>query len=85
VAVAPDPLTGLVAAHVHFAVAAELAESKAKHPGSFAVAFLDSLDATDEEVLHNRARITADEVEQVYARTVANFAILFHKRTRLID
>ena len=35
--VAPDALTGLVAAHVHFAVAAEIAAASAKGPGSFAV------------------------------------------------
>ena len=62
-AVAPDPFTGVVAAHVHFAVAAELAEAKAKRPGSFAVAFVDSLDAVDEAVLRERARIAAVDVE----------------------
>jgi hydroxyethylthiazole kinase len=56
-AVAPDALTGLVAAHVHFAVAAELAESVAKRPGSFAAAFIDALDAVDETSLRARARI----------------------------
>ena len=56
-AVAPDPLTGLVAAHVHFAVAAELAEIAANRPGSFAVAFIDAFDAIDETVLRERARI----------------------------
>jgi len=57
VAVAPDALTGLVAAHVHFAVAGEIAEASAKGPGSFAAAFLDALDAVDETVLRERARI----------------------------
>ncbi len=33
--VAPDPLTGLVSAHVHFAVASELAETVASKPGGF--------------------------------------------------
>jgi hydroxyethylthiazole kinase len=56
-AIAPDPLTGLVAAHVHFAVAAELAEAKATGPGSFAVAFVDALDAVDEVSIRERARI----------------------------
>ena len=56
-AVAPDALTGLVAAHVHFAVAAELAEASAKGPGGFAVAFLDALDAVDEPALRRLARI----------------------------
>jgi hydroxyethylthiazole kinase len=55
--VAPDPLTGLVAAHAHFAVAAELAEAHAKGPGSFAVAFVDALDAVDEAALRRLARI----------------------------
>ena len=57
VAVAPDALTGLVAAHVHFAVAGEIAEAAAKGPGSFAAAFLDALDAIDETALRERERI----------------------------
>lgn len=56
-AVAPDPLTGLVAAHVHYSVAAEIAEEVANGPGSFAAAFLDALDAVDEAALRDRARI----------------------------
>src|ERR1700677_3213094 len=56
-AVARHPLAGLVAAHVHFSAAAELAEEKAKHPGSFAAAFIDALDAVDETVLRQRAKI----------------------------
>ena len=56
-AVAPDALTGLVAAHAHFAVAAELAAVGAKGPGSFAVAFVDALDAVDEAALRRLARI----------------------------
>lgn len=60
-AVAPDPFTGLVAAHTHFAVAAELAEAKASGPGSFAVAFIDGLDAVDAAALRGRARIAAPE------------------------
>ena len=55
--VAPDALTALVAAHVHFAVASEQAEAGAKGPASFAVAFLDALDAVDEAALRERARI----------------------------
>ena len=55
--VAPDPLTGLVSAHVHFAVAAELAEAVARGPGSFAPAFLDALDAVDEAALRSRVKI----------------------------
>ncbi len=56
-AVAPDPLTGLVAAHAHFAVASELAAADARGPGSFAVAFVDALDAVDESALRRLARI----------------------------
>jgi hydroxyethylthiazole kinase-like sugar kinase family protein len=53
----PDPLTGLVSAHVHFSVAAELAEAVASRPGSFAAAFIDALDAVDETSLRSRAKI----------------------------
>ncbi len=60
-AAAPDPFTGLVAAHVHFAVAAELAAEIARGPGSFAPAFVDALDAVDDAVLRARARIAAPE------------------------
>jgi hydroxyethylthiazole kinase len=56
-AVAPDPLTALVSAHVHFSVAAELAEAVASKPGSFAVAFVDALDAVDQATLRARAKI----------------------------
>jgi hydroxyethylthiazole kinase len=56
-AAAPDPLTGLVSAHVHFSVAAELAEAVASRPGSFAAAFIDALDAVDETSLRSRAKI----------------------------
>jgi hydroxyethylthiazole kinase len=56
-AVVPDPLTALVSAHVHFSVAAELAEAVASRPGSFAAAFIDALDAVDETSLRSRAKI----------------------------
>ena len=56
-AVAPDPFTGVVAAHVHFKVAAEIAAMSASRPGSFVPAFLDALDAVDEAALRERARI----------------------------
>jgi hydroxyethylthiazole kinase len=42
---------------VHFAVAAEVAEIAANRRGSFAVAFIDALDAIDETDLRERARI----------------------------
>lgn len=57
IAVAPNVLTGLVAAHVHFSVAAERAEAAATGPGSFAAAFIDALDAVDETLLRRHARI----------------------------
>ncbi|MBW4022171.1 MAG: hydroxyethylthiazole kinase [Proteobacteria bacterium] len=60
-AVSHDPFTALVAAHVHFAVAAEIAADSADRPGSFATAFLDALDAVDEAALAARARIEAPE------------------------
>lgn len=56
-AVAPDPLSGLVAAHTHFSVAAELAEAVSSRPGTFAAAFIDALDAVDEQALRQRTRI----------------------------
>jgi hydroxyethylthiazole kinase len=56
-AVATDPLTGVVAAHTHFSVAAELAEAVASSPGTFAANFIDALDAVDEQALRQRARI----------------------------
>jgi hydroxyethylthiazole kinase len=62
-AVAPTPFIGLVAAHVHFSAAAELAEVQAKRPGSFAAAFIDALDAVDETVLRQRAKIAVAAVE----------------------
>ena len=61
-AVAPAPLTGLVAAHVHFAVAAELAEARSKRPGTFATAFIDALDAVDDTILRQRASIAVEPV-----------------------
>jgi hydroxyethylthiazole kinase len=45
VAVADDPLTGTVAAHAHVALAATAAARTAAGPGSFAIAWLDALDA----------------------------------------
>ena len=60
-AVAPDPFTSLVAAHVHFAVAAEMAAETASRPGSFAAAFIDALDAVDEAALAVRAKISAPD------------------------
>jgi hydroxyethylthiazole kinase len=58
-AVTTDPFIALVAAHTHFKVAADLAAAVASHPGSFATAFLDALDAVDENAFRERARIAA--------------------------
>ncbi|MQT44764.1 hydroxyethylthiazole kinase, partial [Pseudomonas sp. FSL R10-0765] len=58
-AVASDYLTALVSAHVHFALAAELAEATAKGPGSFATAFIDGLDAVDADLIRAKARFEA--------------------------
>ena len=55
--VAPDPSTGLISAHAHFSVAAELAEAVASRPGSFAAAFVEALDAVDEAALRSHAKI----------------------------
>ncbi|KQS66818.1 hydroxyethylthiazole kinase [Modestobacter sp. Leaf380] len=45
VAATGSPLLGAVAAHAHVAVAAERAAATAAGPGSFAIAWLDALDA----------------------------------------
>ncbi|WP_369140161.1 hydroxyethylthiazole kinase [Modestobacter versicolor] len=51
VATAGDLLTGTVAAHAHVALAAEAAALVADGPGTFAVRWLDALDAVDGEAL----------------------------------
>jgi hydroxyethylthiazole kinase len=50
-AVCDDPLSGVVAAHAHVALAAEIAADVADGPGTFAPAWLDALDALDGESL----------------------------------
>ena len=50
-AVTGDPLLAAVAAHVHVGVAAEVAAQVCGGPGSFAVAWLDALDAVDAAAL----------------------------------
>lgn len=50
-AVTDDPLTGAVAAHAHVALAAEAGARAAAGPGSFAIAWLDALDAVTAEEL----------------------------------
>lgn len=49
--VEPDPLVAAVAAHVHVAVAAERAAARSARPGSFAISWLDELDAVDADAL----------------------------------
>jgi hydroxyethylthiazole kinase len=51
VAASGDALTGTVAAHAHVALAAEAAARTAAGPGSFAIAWLDALDAVPAEDL----------------------------------
>jgi hydroxyethylthiazole kinase len=50
-AVTDDPLTGVVAAHAHVALAAEVAADLADGPGTFAAQWLDALDALDGDAL----------------------------------
>ena len=57
VAAAGDLLTGTVAAHAHVALAAEAAAVLADGPGTFAVRWLDALDAVDGEAL-TRAQLS---------------------------
>jgi len=56
-AVAPDTLTALVAAHVHFALAAEVAQAQASGPGSFVPAFLDGLDSVNAGLIRAKAQL----------------------------
>lgn len=56
-AVADHPVEAAVATAVLFGVAGELAAQKAPHPGSFAVQFLDTLDALDAPTIAQCARI----------------------------
>ncbi|NIZ89638.1 hydroxyethylthiazole kinase [Kineococcus rubinsiae] len=46
-AVSDDPLLAAVAAHLHVALAGERAAAVAAGPGSFAIAWIDALDAVD--------------------------------------
>ncbi|MCZ4274741.1 hydroxyethylthiazole kinase [Rhodococcoides yunnanense] len=56
-AVSPNPLIGITAAHVHVAVAAEAAARGASGPGSFAVAYIDALASVTPDSLRTSARI----------------------------
>lgn len=58
-AVAPTPLIGAVAAHVHVAVAADRAAEQTSAPGSFAVAYLDALHSVTADEVRARARISS--------------------------
>jgi hydroxyethylthiazole kinase len=57
VAATGDPLTGAVAAHAHVALAAEAAAERADGPGTFAIRWLDALDAVDGDALR-RAQLS---------------------------
>ncbi|WP_432483743.1 hydroxyethylthiazole kinase [Kineococcus esterisolvens] len=50
-AVTGDPLLGAVTAHAHVALAAERAAARCPRPGSFAIAWIDELDAVDAAAL----------------------------------
>lgn len=52
-----DVTTATLAAHVHFAVAGQLAYQTAQTVGSFNVAFLDALDRIDTELLNEYAEV----------------------------
>jgi hydroxyethylthiazole kinase len=52
-AVAEDPLVAAVAAHVHVAVAAERAAAQGVGPGTFAIRWLDELDAVDADAVRD--------------------------------
>jgi hydroxyethylthiazole kinase len=56
-AVSPSALIGAVAAHAHVAAASEIAARSTSRPGSFAVVFLDGLDAVDGSVLRELVRL----------------------------
>lgn len=62
-AVATDSLTALVAAHVHFALAAEQAERQARGPGSFVPAFLDGLDSVTAKLIRAQAQLDISRLE----------------------
>ncbi|MBD1597647.1 hydroxyethylthiazole kinase [Pseudomonas typographi] len=62
-AVAATPVLGLITAHVHFALAAEQAQTQAQGPGSFVPAFIDALDAVDGPLIKARARIDGTVLE----------------------
>lgn len=61
--VAATSLIGAVSAHVHVAIAAEMAAATASRPGSFAAAFLDGLDAVDEASIRDMARLGGTHME----------------------
>lgn len=60
-AVSEDTFTALSAAHVHFAVASELAEEGSRGPGTFAALFLDALDAVDATLISQRAQLMPEQ------------------------
>ncbi len=60
-AVADSPLEAAVASAVFFGVAGEIAARHAPHPGTFAVKFLDALDALNATLLVEYARVSSAE------------------------
>jgi hydroxyethylthiazole kinase len=54
----PDPLGAAVAATSVYTIAAEMAAAASSGPGSFAVAFLDALDAVTPELVAERVRVS---------------------------
>lgn len=58
-----NALVALAAAHVHFALAAELAEQRASGPGSFLAAFIDGLDQVDAALIAQQARLDLVRLE----------------------
>ncbi|MFB9378750.1 hydroxyethylthiazole kinase [Kineococcus gynurae] len=53
--VADDPFSAAVAAHLHVALAGERAAEGAPRPGSFAIAWIDALDAVDAAAVRSAA------------------------------
>lgn len=62
-AVGEEAFCALAAAHLHFAVAAELAAQECRGPGTFAAHFLDALDAVDGPCLRQRAQLLVEPPE----------------------
>ena len=57
-AVEPDALAAVAAALLLFGVAGEVAATRARGPGSFAMEIVDALYGLDQETLRKRGRVT---------------------------